>query len=195
MNVNTIRLAWRHQVLLGATGALLLAVLCVRFVYLPVWARINERRARLQDLTVKVADAQVLIAQRPAQAATLDEARTRYRELEARFGEGPSVATILETLGAQAKEHKLELVAIQPRSETKGQRVVVFGPELKVREVPLTLQLTGRYQHVGEFLGALPRCPFFTLVRALTLAKPDTDVGQLTANLELAVYLVERGPA
>ena len=189
-----IRLEFRQQVLLGLTGALLVVILSVRFIYLPVIARINARRVMLNDLRVKIADAQVLAEQLPDQERALQLAREHYGALESRIGEGQSVARILERLSAQAKDHRLELVAVQPHAQDTEPRVVTVGPELTLREVPLALQLTGRYRQLGEFLGELSSAPFLASVHKLVVTKPHAEDAQLKADLVLAVYLAERAP-
>lgn len=181
--------------LLGVTGALLALVLVVRFLYLPVIARIGERRATLTDFRVKIADAQGLAQQLPDQEKMLQRARERSSTLESRIAEGQSVARILELLSARAKDHRLELVAVQPRAEHNEPRILILGPEVTLREIPLNLRLTGRYRQVGEFLGELPTAPFLASVHTLVLTKPQADTTQLTADLALAVYLAERSPA
>ena len=187
-----IRLEFRQQVFLGLTGALLVVILSLRFIYLPVLARINERRALLTDLRVKIADAQVLAGQLPGQEQALQLAREHYGDaLESWIGKEQSVARILERLSAQAKDHRLELVAIQPRAEDHEPRVVILGPEVTLREVPLTLQLTGRYRQLGEFLGDLPTAPFLASIRELKMTKPQADRAELRTDLVLAVYLSE----
>ena len=189
MAAPTIRLQPRQQLLLGTLGGAIALALCVRFLFMPAIARIGERRATLQNLQVKTADAGVLMSQLPAFQATLQESQARYRLLERRVGESESVARVLETLSQQAKANELELVTVQPRAGESGKRLVVFGSELAVSEVPLTLQLTGRYHSLGEFLGALSDAPFLSSVRELTVSKPDAGHPELRADLTLAVYL------
>ena len=186
------QLEGRSKLLLGVTGGLLVLVWVVRFLYLPVFANIGEQRAKLQDLNVKIADAQVLTQQFPAQQAALAQAREAYKALFARVGDGQSVARILEELSQEAKTHRLELSTVQPRSNEEDQGVLTVGPDLALREVPLTLQLKGRYQQVGEFLGRFPNAPFIASVRKFRMTKPQAESAQLEASLDLVMYLVER---
>lgn len=192
MKRSEIHLETRQKLLLGGTAALVVLVLLVRYAYLPVVARIGEHRASLTDLRVKTADADLLASRLPNEERALTEAQTRYRALERRIGEGQSVARILETLGQQAKDRRLELVAVQPREEDQAaSRTLTLGPALTLQEVPLRLQLTGRYRQIGEFLGRLPDVPFIGSVQELKVTKPDATSAQLRADLVLAVYLAE----
>ncbi|MBI3011055.1 MAG: type 4a pilus biogenesis protein PilO [Candidatus Omnitrophica bacterium] len=195
MKSPTIQLEPSQQVLLGLTAAGLGFVLSVRFIYLPVRARIGERRAMLTDLKVKIADAHAFAQRLPGEEHALLLARERYDVLEGRIGRGQSVARVLELLSAQAKDHRLELVAIHPRMEEGEQDVMTLGPDLALREIPLRLQLTGPYRQLGAFVGELSSAPFLAAVQELQMTKPQADRAELKADLLLAVYLTERSPA
>ena len=195
MKPPVVQLGFREQLMLGATAAAATLLLAVRFLYLPVIGRIGEQRAMIRDLVVKTADAQALAAQRPTTEAALRDAQQRYRTLEDQVGSGQSVGKILELLGAQAKAHRLELTVVQQAPDELQARVVTLGPELTLREVPLTLQVSGRYRQIGEFLGGLQEAPFLSSVRTLTMAKAQAESPTLRAELVLAVYLAERSSA
>ena len=183
-----------QQQLLVAIPVGALAVVCViRVLYLPLLARINDQQALLRDLKVKATDADLLVSQRSAKDATFTQVQQAFRALEARLGRAESLASILEQLGRHAKDHRLELVAVQPKANTDTARVVTLGPQLQVRQVPLTLQLTGRYRSIGEFLAELPREPFLSSIQRIAITKPQADRAPLTADVALAVYLAERG--
>ena len=185
-----------YRLALGGAVALATLVLAVRYLYLPVVGRIGEQRVQLNVLAVKVADAQVLAELLPKHEAALREADTRYRALESRVGDGQSIARILDGLGKWAKDHRLEVVAVQPRSAETPEPplLVASGPQLRLRAVPLTLRLKGRYRQLGEFLGKLTDAPFVGTVRRLAIHQPSSDSAQLEADVVLAVYLKERAP-
>ena len=186
------KLSPSQQLLVAIPLGLLAVVWVIRALYLPLVARINDQRALLRDLQVKAADAELLITQRASNDAVFTQAQQAFRALDARVGRAESLASILEQLGRQAKDHRLELVAVQPKADAAGARVVTLGPQLQVREVPLTLQLTGRYRSIGEFLAELPREPFLSSIRRITMTKPQADRAQVTADVALAVYVAER---
>ena len=190
-----MKLEMRQKLLLGVTGGLVALVWLFRYLYLPAIATIEARRATLQDLKVKIADAQVLTAQLPDHQAALRDAQERYRALESRLGAGQSVARVLEALSAEAKDHRLELAALKPRTDERERRVFALSPEMLLTEMPLTLQLTGRYRQLGEFLGGLRDAPFVASVQELKITKPEAGHAQLQADLVLAVYLAERAAA
>ena len=189
MKRQALQLDTRQKLLLGGTAALVALVLLVRFVYLPVVARIGERRASLTDLRVKTADAHLLASRLSDEERALTEAQAQHRALERRVGEGQSMARILETLGQQAKDRRLELVAVQPKEGESEPLTLRLGSALTLHEVPLRLQLTGRYRQIGEFLGELIHTPFISSIKELKTRKPEADSATLQADLVLAVYL------
>jgi Tfp pilus assembly protein PilO len=182
----------RQRLLVGVATACLLLIVLFRFVYRPMVGKMDEQRAMLQNLQVKIADAKGLAERLPIQEAALQQARERYHTLKSRFDNGQSVAHILETLKLQAQNHELTLVAVQPRADETEHRLFTLEPGTTLREMPLTLQLTGGYRQLGEFLGELLNPPLMAFVRNLTVTKPEAESPPLRADLVLAVYLAER---
>ena len=190
LRLPALRLQAPYRIALISTGALLLSVWLVRYLYLPAIARIGEQRAELHALSVKVADAAVLAAALPEHQAALEQAEARYQALERRVA-GQSHARVLEELGRWAKSHQLEVIAVQPHPETGASDVLQAGPMLRMRELPLTLKLRGRYRQLGEFLAKLPEAPFVGTVRQLNVRQPG-EGAQLDIDMVLAVYLSDR---
>lgn len=183
----------RQQWFAGGGCIVAAMLLLARIVYLPLLADIGYRYARLQELRVKLADVRVLKNQQPAQRKALAQTKARYQALRYQVGEGQSIARILETLGQQAKRHRLELVAVQPPVEEETPRRVIVGADMTLRELPLSVQLTGRYRQAGEFLGEFYHAPFLSSVRQLKIAKPQADRATIQADVALVVYLAEAG--
>lgn len=195
MKPSNVKLTMPYVYLLGGTGSLCVLLLLLRFCYLPVIFRIGERRAALQELRVKMVDVQRVRVDLPKQEAALRRAEERYRTLEKRLGHGQSVARILEELNELAKHKRVQLVATQSSIDEREGRLVTLGPDMILREVPLTVQLTGRYRQMAEFLGALDDAPFIASVQRLHMTKAQRDGYTLQADLALAVYLAERMPS
>lgn len=192
----TITLEPRSQYLLAGMGALVALVLVVRFLYLPVLARIGRELSRLNDLRVKTADVQTLISQRRQYDAALQDSQARYRAFtQTRLGSGLSLARILEALNQEAKDHRVQVEASQPHADEGESRLIPFWQDIAIREVLLTVEVTGRYRHISEWLGDFSKAPFMVSVRQLTMAKPQADSSKLRADLTLAVYLPERTPS
>ena len=187
-----IQLAGRQKLLLGFAAGGLGLVLLIRFVDVPLIAGIRERRATLKALQVKSADAQALVVELPTQEQALERTREQFDVLERRVKTEESMARVLETLSQQAKDHRLELVAVQGRAQEGEQRVVSLSPELTLHEAPLTIQLTGRYRALGEFLAALAQMPFLASVQTLKVTRLEATGVQLHAEVVLAVYLGEQ---
>ena len=189
MKTPRLQLTPAHTLLLTATGACTMAVLVMRFLYIPLWGRVQERWTSLATLRVKMADARLSMERLPAEEAALTQAQERRQLLERRIGQEQSIARILEALGRQAKTHHLELVTMQPRADAHEEASVSLGPEIILRDMPLTVELTGRYRQLGEFLGELPSAPYVAAVKRMRITRPDLESPKLKADLVLAVYL------
>jgi Tfp pilus assembly protein PilO len=194
LNMPTIKIEAPYRYVLAATGGLCVVLVLVRFLYLPVVAQIRERRVALQELQVKMADVQRVTEELPNQEAAVRKAQERYRLFHDRLGKGQSVARVLEELDALAKEKRLQLITTQSSVEEGSERLVTLGPDIVLREIPLTMQLTGRYRQVAEFLGELDEAPFMATVQRLSLTKPDREESRLKADTTLTVYLADRMP-
>ena len=173
-------------------GVLLLAsVLVLRFLCLPLIGRISMLRARLQEVGMQIADGAALASQASTHDAVLAQAQQQYAALTNRLGAEASLARVLETFKLQAQEHRVALTTTQPRAAEAAPRMVTLGEGMTLREVPLTLQLTGRYRHIGEFLALLSDEPFAVAVRSLKMAQAEGSRTQLRAELLLMVYLTD----
>ncbi len=162
----------------------------------PVGLYVARQHAAWVRITRDLAQAQHLNEQLSVEQAKMTDATQRYQRVEQRIGGGQSMARILEALGGQAKAAHVELVAVQPRAaDTQHPRLVHLAPSVTLREVPVTVQLSGRYRQLGEFLGALPDAPFISSTRSLTVTRASGDSPSLRAQLELVVYLPESAGA
>lgn len=190
MSARLNALATRYRLPLLLAGSGVAALLSVRLLFLPVMSRIQERRGLLQALHVKMADGQLLAEQLPAQQSALEEERRRFDVLESRVGRGQSLARVMEVLRQEAQRHRLVFTAVQPRTEEQ-EATLTLTPELSLREVPVTLQLQGRYRQIGEFLGGLSKAPYLLSLRKLTVTKSNPQSVTLKAEMALVVYLAE----
>jgi Tfp pilus assembly protein PilO len=162
----------------------------VRLVWLPVLGAVAEQRAMLHEVQVKMADAELVMARLSEEEEALAEVRERFNTFERWVGYGKSMARVLETLSQRARDHRLELVAIQPPVQADAQ-TIELSPGLRLREVPVQLTLTGRYRNIGAFLGELAEAPFLTSVRLLKIVRPEGISLRLQADVVLGVYLGE----
>lgn len=165
-----------------AAGAALAAAL----VYPPLWRSIANSHRRLAELQGHITEAQRFTAEEPSRVRRLEQAKQQLAPLARRISQGQSMARVLETLNARAQAHQLQVVAVQPRAAAAH----TTAGSLALRDVPLELQVSGRYRQIGEFLGALAETPFLAEVRALTLASPG-DAPALEARIAMVVYVEE----
>ena len=184
-----IQLTATQRLSAAACSLVIGAVLLASFIYVPLCASLNRQRADLKALHVQVANARVMATQLAAEELALAETQQRRQTLQRRIGSGQSVARVLETLSQQAKMHRLELVATQPRADESKARNVSLGSGIVLTEIPLTIQLTGRYRNLGEFLAEVPQAPYAASIKSLTLVRPAIESPKVQADLILAIYL------
>lgn len=166
-----------------------LAALIAAVAYPLLWRGLAGQHGRLGALQAQIAEAQRATAEQPDRARGLEEAKQRLAPLIRRVGQGQSMARVLETLNARAQEHRLQIVAVQPRAAAASARAAAGS--LTLREAPLELQVSGRYRQIGEFLGSLADAPFLAAVRTVTLSSPQ-ESPLLEGRISLVVYLEER---
>lgn len=167
----------------AAVGALsLVAVLSVG---------ISARWAQLTQVNQQLAQAHTIIDSLPTHQAALADQQAHYEQLLDRVGLRQSLAQALQHLSRRAEGVNLPLTVVQPQAEEELSRWSV-GHELTVREIPLTLELTGRFRQVGAFLEALTDAPLLYSLRKLTMARSDAGASTITAHVALSVYLAQR---
>lgn len=177
----------RLAVAAAASGAVVVAL--VALLYIPLWGYVRQQWHELRLLRVKIEDAKLFSQQMAQEEAALIQAKQRYDAFNRRLGQGQSLARVLELLGQQAKALHLEFAAVQSRADEEANQAQRLTPELTVREIPLTVQLTGRFRQLGDFLGQLPQAPYMATIKSLRIIRPMSDSPKIQADIVLSVYL------
>ena len=187
----TVKLEPRQQLVLAGLAACAGLAVATHVLFAPALGRIVSARSMLRELHTKQVEAQSMNAQLPEHEAALAKAQVQHQALERWIGSGNSLARILESLGDQAKRHRVNISVVQAGLESRHgpPRQIALGPGRMLQEVPLEVTLTGRYAPIGEFLGGLSGAPFLSSVQSLTLKKPDPADVKLQADLALVVYV------
>ena len=172
----------------AVTMAALLLIAAVRWGYLPLLSQIAQRRSAIHTLRVRLSDSEQLIGRLAEREAALERAKAASAAMEQRIGAGQPLARVLEAIGVRAKERHVELTSVQPG---KIGRWLQIDPVASFREVPVTMELTGRYRMLGEFLGDLTGMPALASVRSIRIMRSPEAGGALRAELVLSVYLAE----
>lgn len=180
-----------HKIWLELGALLVGAFMMLQLMCMPLLGQLAHRQARLRAMTVEMDSSAALVAQADAYDALLAQTQQRYQALAQRFGQESSLARALETLKMQAQEHRVELVAMQPKASEAKSRTVTLGEGVQLREVPLIVHVTGRYRHIGEFIARLADEPFAVAVRSLKMAKAEGSRTRVRAELLMTVYLTE----
>jgi Tfp pilus assembly protein PilO len=191
----TLSVTPRGRLVLGLAAAVAAAVLWVRLIAQPALGRISARRATLTALEAQIAHARELADRLPEVEAASRQAHGRYDALARRLESVRTTSHVLEMLSHQAKAHRLELIAVEPRQPTDGPHRLSESSGLVIHQIPMWFKLAGRYRQVGEFLGELTEGPVAAAIRELRLTKAQAEGAVLKVDLVLAVYLAEEQSA
>ncbi len=180
--------------LIRMVGAGLAVVMMGGFIARPMVLRIQHQRAVLAELRAQHAMAQALVDEQDRYDTALQERQAQYQTLQQRWRTVTSMAGVIETLTALAKSAHVELLAAESHRGTAPPAVIQVGPDLVVREVPLTLEVSGRYRQLGDFLGRLHGAPCVTSLRGMGLARQSSGPARVKMQLLVLVYLAEPSP-
>lgn len=187
-----INLTERHKMVAVTTGLPVVMALIGWFLYLPLVSRIGEHRETVRNLEEKIVEARRSAQLLESEEAATRQARARYMALESRIGDGQSLARILESLHLLAAEDRLEVVAVQPKRVEGEQRELTLGAGIILREIPLTLELEGRYRQLVRFFEKLPHASLIASIHQLRVTGPEPSHAPLRAEVTLAVYLAKQ---
>jgi Tfp pilus assembly protein PilO len=183
----------RQKMLAAATGLPVVMALLVWLLYLPLVSRIGAHREALKNLGEKIAEARRSAQLLESKEEAMRQARARYLALERRIGDGQSLARILESLHLLAAEDRLAVVAVQPKRVESEQRELTLGAGITLQEIPLTLELEGRYRQLVRFFEKLPQASLIASIHQLRVTGPKAGHAPLRAEVTLAVYLAKQG--
>jgi Tfp pilus assembly protein PilO len=176
---------WRRHVQLTMLGGMVAVVAAAAVI--PPWRFVQGRRQAWIEARAQILNAKALEARNPS-AEAREALQRRYDELAARVGAGQSIARIVELLGDQARAESLEVVVQQAKDQQDEEQPAAWPGALSVAPMPLTLQLTGRYRALGEFVGWLAEAPFVATVDSIRMDKLDPGSPRLKVELRVVVY-------
>ncbi len=168
---------------LGLSAILVLATaIGARVIFLPAWGKLQENRASITDLRVKLADARDLVNRLPEQEERVAQARLRLAEAETQTGGGSSLARILDQLDTCA--------------ENAGVRMSITQESAAMQSVPIKAEIGGSFFSIGRFFSLLAEAPFAWQVNHLSLEQSAPDqpaAGQSDLQARLDMELLVAG--
>jgi Tfp pilus assembly protein PilO len=168
----------REQVALLVAGALLVAI------WILVVAPERERGGRVAQELGKLeiqarAAAQSVAAIAPTERE-VREGQERLRRLQDRILETKDVGWILATLSRETRMLGIRIVSMRPLAERAASGIV------PTRQLPVELEIQGRFLDLGRYLEGLQSAPFLFTVEGVQVTRADKE----KEGLRLAMRLV-----
>lgn len=169
-----------------AGGLVAGAVIALGVAGIPLLGWTSRQYALLHDVRTRLAQAQEFQRSEASRAQALAQARREVEALQLHVSRGQGMASILDSLRADAERWHLQMNAAQ--SADHPPHTVQWGPHLSLQAMPITLTLVGRYRAIGEFLGGLSRAPFVAEVEHVFMKRHPDRYPQLEANVTVLIY-------
>ena len=161
---------------LGLSAMLVLAtVIGLLVIFLPAWGKLQENRASITDLRVKLADARDLVNRLPEQQERVAEARRQLADAQSQTGGGSSLARILDQLDTCA--------------ENAGVRMSITQESAAMQSVPIKAEIGGSFFAIGRFFSLLAEAPFAWQVNQLSLEQSADGQSDLQARLDMELLV------
>ena len=179
-------LRWREP-LRVAIAAVIFGVAALGCLF--VMRNLPRQQAEVHALRAKLALAHELQADASSSAVEAGAQQAAYHQrLEQRHVES-SLAMVVDSIGEQARRHRLELTGLQPNASSAAMEPVALPTGLTLKPMPMTIQLQGRYRQIAEFLQAVTHESFLASVTSCHLTPKQERPATLIADVTLIVYL------
>ena len=182
-------LTQEQKKIIYATGALAALVLLFWFfVYVPQHKKLNQLKARLDSTEKQVAEI-TNIAKGKDLAQVIRDLKSDFTKTINRLPDQDEVAIFI--LSDSAKKLKIDVKSISP-SVARTIEGAILG--YQVMELPVTINLSGEYRALGEYLRMLRSSDFPIFVQVRQFSVKGNGEGQLFlgANLQISTYLAKK---
>jgi type IV pilus assembly protein PilO len=178
------------QKMLAVVALMAVAVIAVVvLLILPKFGEMAQLDADIQAAKDRVAQTQTLMAQLQQAKAQASVTQTQLLELSNRMPESPQLPSLI-----------IELQDISNASSVRFDRIQVSDPEnvpgTQYTEIPLALNLTGKWSDVLDYLRRVNRLTRGVRVTDLSLTPPgartttDTASPALTVTMQMRAYVM-----
>lgn len=181
-------LRWREPVSVAVAIVVLVAA---ALGSMSAFRALQRRHVEVQALRAKVQLARDLQAEASSSTAGDGAQQAAYRQLLERRHLGSNLAAVVDSVGEQARRHRLELTGLQPNAAESAVEPVVLPTGLTLKPTPLAIRLQGRYRQIAEFLQAVTHESFLASVASCHLKPKQERQALLVADVTLIVYLAQ----
>jgi type IV pilus assembly protein PilO len=151
------------------------------FVLLPQLDRLQSLESEFDQLGQKLRESQAIAANLPRVQKEVELLDQKLAEALTKLPNSEEIPALLQTVSDLGKDAGLEFLLFKPGGAT---------PKDFYAEVPLELQIKGRYHDMGLFFNKIGRLPRIVTIRDLDLGKPTPGPGgvELTANCKAVTF-------
>jgi type IV pilus assembly protein PilO len=158
------------------------AILLYYFLgFQPRVERLRGLEAEFDQLGQKLRENQAIAANLPRVRAEVELLDQKLAEALTKLPNSDEIPVLLQTISDLGKDAGLEFLLFKPGGAS---------PKDFYAEVPLDLQIRGRYHDLGTFFNKIGRLPRIVTIRNLDLGQPKTGPGgvELTANCKAVTF-------
>ncbi len=177
----------REKVIAVIVAITVIGFLVNQFLLEPQSRKLRELRKELTTLSERTAGIGPKLVEFNTLSANLASKKKQLAELEQVLSHEAEVAEMLHEVSSQARTQGLKIQHLRP------QRTTVMlnrtGKRGKYRKLVVDLGVRGRYEQLGNFLGALEQQPFYVKVAEVRMERGGAPppLIQIQLKLELIV--------
>ncbi|HEA47297.1 MAG TPA: hypothetical protein ENH97_02680 [bacterium] len=178
----------QQRIILAVLVGIILIVLVNNRLFKPITSERKELRLKYQNLETELERKRIELkeAQAKTEAERIVSLEERYRHTQKK----------LEYLKGRLPKEKqiptlLSQIASQTRLEYNLIKILPEESRLVYKEIPIQIQLKGRYQDLGEYLKGLEESTRLIKIKSLSIKTDPKDPPKLDVVLEIATYIVK----
>jgi len=180
-------LSGREKVIAAVVAVVAIVFLVNRFLLEPQVRKVRKLRAELTELTGQTGNIAPKLVEFNKLSTDLVIKQRQLEKIEQVLSRKAEVAEIISSVSRQARSHGLQIQQLRP------QRATVMlsrgGKPSEYRQLNVDLEMSGRYEELGDFLAALKQQSFYIRVAELRVQRGNKRPPLLDIQLKLAVVM------
>jgi type IV pilus assembly protein PilO len=149
-----------------------------KYFWLPVSAKIDETRAKIEEVEGKIAKAKNQAVRLNKIQKELEELNVAALEAEKRLPKTQDLPAVIDTVTALSRRYNLNLLSFTPGGSK---------PQAHFIETSYAIAATASFHELGRFLAAVALEERIYNVRAITYGTPDAQ-GRMSVTFQLISY-------
>jgi Tfp pilus assembly protein PilO len=163
------------------------------FVSLPAGRKLRMLKSELNSIKQEIADIESRAGRKVKDIAELvDPINRAFKAVIQKFPDEEEDA--LKLLSATANNMNIDIGYMRPRQKTAyrnhdGTCLLIDGKQCYC--IPITIEMTGRYKDIGEYLKWLRRSfPPLIKITDIVIKRDESRMPQLKVNMEASIYVL-----